>query len=162
MMTTLKTAATPPSGREYLGLKSIVSAHEVTTIVHEPDFRSLLAHELRWMRTIRAAQPLGHAFLFTSNALTMTLLPAWFAGRHPGLLLLFPLALALRVGLHFALPRPQTADNRWAVWKLLLRDFLSFGVWIASFSTRQVTWRSQTLRVRPDGVLYRSGTPRPA
>jgi ceramide glucosyltransferase len=145
-----------------LGLRSVLSRHEVTTTVHEPDFRALFTHELRWMRTIRAVQPLGHAFLFMSNALPMTLLAACFGGRHPWALLLFPLALALRVALHYTLPRAPAANSQWAAWAIPLRDFLSFGVWIASFSNRSVIWRNQTMAVRPDGILYRSETPRPA
>jgi ceramide glucosyltransferase len=144
-----------------LGLHSIVSRYEPTVTVDERGFTGLVTHELRWMRTIRTVQPLGHAFLFITFALPMTLLSAPFLGAWAPLLP--TLAILLRVALHYVLrdrPNPdvepgppQFGYNRWSLWLLPLRDFLSLVVWAASFASRRVTWRSQALRVHSDGVL---------
>lgn len=146
-----------------LGLRIVVSRYEVATTVHEPDFRALFTHELRWMRTIRTAQPIGHAFLFITYALPMTLVALPFAARHAWVLALPLLALALRTVLHGVVQYPVMLDapvpprtmyhDRRSIWLVPARDLLSFAVWIASFASRRVTWRERTMHVRPDGVL---------
>jgi ceramide glucosyltransferase len=146
-----------------LGLRVVVSRYEVTTTVHEPGPGALVAHELRWMRTIRASKPLGHALLFVTYALPTSLLAASFAPRRPWVLALPLLALALRAVLHHVIQYPVLRDapspprtlygDRRAAWLVPLRDLLSFGVWAVSFASRRVVWRDRTMRVRPDGVL---------
>jgi ceramide glucosyltransferase len=144
-----------------LGLRSIVSCYEPIVTVDERGLTGLVTHELRWMRTIRTVQPLGHAFLFITFGLPMTLLPAPFLGRWWAVLP--ALSILLRVALHYVLrdrPNPDTEAGlpmfrytRWSLWLVPLRDVLSFVVWAASFASRRVTWRSQALRVHSDGVL---------
>jgi len=146
-----------------LGLRVVVSRYEVATTVHEPDVRALFAHELRWMRTIRTARPLGHACLFVTFALPMTIVALPFAHRHPWVIALPLLALALRIALHRVVQYPvlqdaphpprTLCDDRRSVWLIPARDLLSFVVWAASFASRRVTWREHTMRVRPDGIL---------
>jgi ceramide glucosyltransferase len=146
-----------------LGLRSVIAQYEVMTTVHEPDARALVKHELRWMRTIRAAQPLGHAFMFITYAVPLTVIAALFAPLVPWLLALPLLAIALRVALHIVLQRGAPTDvgaarrevvRRYQVlWLIPLRDLLSFGIWIASFTSREVVWRRLAMRVRTDGVL---------
>jgi len=79
---------------------------------------------------------------------------------------LVALALLLRVGLHYAVLLPagniEQADStrRRAVWFVPLRDLMSLGVWILSYASRRVTWRGNTMWVRPDGVLAgKEGSP---
>jgi ceramide glucosyltransferase len=144
-----------------LGLQSVVSRYEPIVTVDERGFSGLVTHELRWMRTIRTVQPVGHAFLFITFALPMTLLPAPVLGRWAAVLP--ALAVMLRVALHYVLrdrPNPdlepgppQFGYDRWSLWLVPLRDVVSFVVWAASFASRRVTWRSQALRVHSDGVL---------
>jgi ceramide glucosyltransferase len=144
-----------------LGLRSIVSRYEPTVTVDEQGLRGLVTHELRWMRTIRTVQPLGHAFLFITFALPMTLIPAPFLGRWAAVMP--ALAILLRVALHYVLrdrPNPDMEaglplfqNTRGSLWLVPLRDVLSLVVWAASFASRRVTWRQQALRVHADGVL---------
>jgi ceramide glucosyltransferase len=144
-----------------LGLRAVVSTYHPTVTTHEPDAVTLFDHELRWMRTIRTVQPYGHAFMFITYGLPMTLLAAPFLGAWG--LAPFALALLLRLALHAAgRPRAGTdaapdADARLGIGALatllVVRDFLSFAVWAASFLGRRVSWRQQALRVHPDGVL---------
>jgi ceramide glucosyltransferase len=147
-----------------LGLRSIVSHYEVATTVDEPSFAALLNHELRWMRTIRTVQPLGHLCLLVTYALPLTLLAAVLGYQHPLLLGLPVLALLGRLALHSVVSRgpvPVGRDSarlvaeRWhAPWLVPIRDLMSFGIWVASFANRRVVWRRQAMIVRPDGVLH--------
>jgi ceramide glucosyltransferase len=146
-----------------LGLRSVVSHYEVSTTVDETSLRALVHHELRWMRTIRVVQPLGHACSVVTYALPMTLPAALFAPQHPVLLGLPLLALAARLALHWVVsrgPAPIGRDRRGSaasgqswLWLVPLRDLLSFAIWTASFANRRVVWRQQALHVRADGVL---------
>lgn len=148
-----------------LGLRSVVSHYEVSTTVDETSFGSLFHHELRWMRTIRVVQPLGHACSVVTYALPMSVPAALFATQYPQLLGLPVLALAARLALHWVVsrgPSPVERDHwrhgaaRWSwLWLVPLRDVLSFVVWTASFANRRVVWRQQALYVRADGVLRR-------
>ena len=147
-----------------LGLRTVVSRYEVTTTVHEPSFQALFAHELRWLRTIRTSQPLGHAFLFITYVVPMTLLALPFAPRHPLALALPLLGLALRVAVHYLVQYPVLSDarvpprtlagDRGSVWLIPLRELLSLGVWIASFAGLRVIWREGALQVRSNGTLF--------
>jgi ceramide glucosyltransferase len=155
-----------------LGLRSIVSHYEVGTTVDEASLASLVHHELRWMRTIRTVQPLGHACSAVTYAVPMTLLATLFVGRFPWLAILPALAVAARLTLHWVVARgpapigharaPRIRERLSWVWLVPLRDLLSFGIWIASFANRRVVWREQALHVRPDGVLRRNEEVLPA
>ncbi len=149
-----------------LGLRSVLSRYEVTTTVHEPGIGALLTHELRWMRTIRTVDPIGHAGLVVTYALALSLVAAVVAGPHLWALALAALALMLRTWLHWVL-RPAPIDplesrraptyDTFAAWLLplvlIVRDCMSLAVWAASFVGRRVTWRHEALHVQPDGVL---------
>ena len=147
-----------------LGLRTVVSRYEVATTVHEPDFRALFAHELRWLRTIRTSQPLGHAFLFITYIVPMTLLALPFAPRHHWVLALPLLGLGLRVAVHHLVQYPVLSDarvpprtlagDRGAVWLIPPRELLSLGVWIASFAGLRVIWREGVMQVRSNGLLF--------
>jgi ceramide glucosyltransferase len=148
-----------------LGLRSIVSRYEPTVTVDERGLRGLMAHELRWMRTIRTVQPFGHAFLFITFGLPMALLATPFLWPLAGAwaLALPALSILLRVALHYVLrdrPNPDMEAGlplfrytRGSIWLVPIRDMLSFIVWAASFASRRVIWRQQALRVHADGVL---------
>jgi ceramide glucosyltransferase len=145
-----------------LGLRCVLSDYEVTTTVDEPTVEALVQHELRWARTIRAVQPHGHASLGITYAVPLTLLTA-LADPRPLVMLLPALAVLLRVSLHWVVDAGRSASAEAAGartapigggWLVPFRDVLSFGVWMASFATRQVTWRQQRMYVRRDGVLH--------
>jgi ceramide glucosyltransferase len=155
-----------------LGLRSIVSHYEVHTTVHESSLAALVHHELRWMRTIRTVQPLGHACSFLTYALPMTLLAAAAGYQHPALLALPVLAVIGRLLLHWVVSRSPAliGDDRSgrvrsylsSAWLVPLRDLMSFGIWIVSFANRRVVWRRQAMYVRSDGVLRRGEEAMPA
>lgn len=139
-----------------LGLKVVMSGHLVDNQVHEPDLATLLRHELRWARTLRSIEPAGYA----ASIITHPILPAGLAlvagGFAPGLLTVFGLILACRIGFAIAvesalgLPPPP-------LWLVPVRDLLSVAVLILSFCGTSVTWRNHKFRVEPDGQLTIDG-----
>ena len=122
------------------------------TVAHlcsEPTLRELWRHELRWARTIRSIAPLGHAGSIVMHPLPWALVALALA-PWSGLLvsatamtlaaIVCRAALLRQVALAFGLP-PQP-------YRLLSgRDLMSFGVFVASFLGRDVSWKGQRYRL---------------
>ena len=142
-----------------LGLRIVLSPYEVSGEHHEPSFRSVTRHEVRWMRTLRILRPWSFRWLFLSFSMPMaiagmTLVLA--ASPHAvEAWLLFCVALGARLALHFARRvhggRPPLLD----MCLIPLRDLLLVSVWFGSFFTSQVTWRGSVFDVDTNGVMRR-------
>jgi ceramide glucosyltransferase len=131
-----------------------LAPYVVENVVFEPGIRSLLAHELRWARTIRACRPAGYAVSFLgSGAITTSVLFFLFSGGGPAGVALVSAAAALRTALHYMVRAVVPVPVPAAPWLLPVRDLLCLGVWGASFLGRSVSWKESRLSVRPDGRL---------
>jgi ceramide glucosyltransferase len=130
------------------GLKTILSDLEVGTEVSETDLSRLWAHELRWLRTIRAIAPAG--FVLSVVCFTWPLLVL-------GLLLAptpLNLAVALLGGgarvLRYVLQRRMsTPSSPWRdIWLSPWRDVLLLLEWATALVHWRVQWRGQVLHAR--------------
>jgi ceramide glucosyltransferase len=122
------------------------------------DLVSLIAHELRWARTVRALKPLEYGLSIFMQALPLAAAAA-VASQSAAVAGLVGLGLALRIALHYLVHRklrPRTAP---APWLLPLRECLCLAIWFASYLGDHVRWRGRDLRIGPGGVLQ---APRPA
>jgi ceramide glucosyltransferase len=138
------------------GHRVTLSSYLVDNMVTEPDFRALFRHELRWARTIRTVAPSGFAGLVFTHPLILTICAMPFVGwSDPALAVLAWVALC-RVttarAIDAALRLPRSAP-----WLLLVRDLLTFLVYVVSFFTRTVAWRGQRLRIGRRGQLIEAG-----
>ncbi|MBI3512845.1 MAG: bacteriohopanetetrol glucosamine biosynthesis glycosyltransferase HpnI [Proteobacteria bacterium] len=116
------------------------------------DLFALVAHELRWARTVRTLKPVEYGLSVFMQALPLAALTIAASGSLvvAGLV---ALGLALRVALHYLVHwkmRPRTAP---APWLLPLRECLCLAIWFASYLGDRVRWRGRDLRVGPGGVL---------
>jgi len=132
------------------GLKTVLSDVVVATDVIEGSFATLWAHELRWLRTIRGAAPIGFAlsfptFTFPVLAAGLALAPTTAALAVAGL------GLAARVALHVC-QRRRRGDHASPREFLLLpgRDALSLVEWAAAHCGSRVSWRGRTLEASVD------------
>lgn len=130
------------------GLRTVLSDLEVGTEVSETRLPDLWAHELRWLRTIRAIAPAG--FVMSFVCFTWPLLLA-------GLLLAFsPLNLAIallggfaRVLRYVLQRRATTPSSPWRdLWLSPWRDVLLLLEWAAALIHWRVEWRGQVLHAR--------------
>lgn len=134
-----------------LGLEVAVPRFSVGHACPERGLHDLVHQELRWQRTVRQIEPAGHvgstiahplafavlAFVIAPGALTLGAIGATLGAR---------LALCLAVERAFGLrPHPY--------WLIPARDLLSFGLFVASFFGRRVTWRGHRYDVARDGIL---------
>ncbi|HTY48538.1 MAG TPA: bacteriohopanetetrol glucosamine biosynthesis glycosyltransferase HpnI [Steroidobacteraceae bacterium] len=144
------------------GLSVQISSYPVVGEHHEPSYRSLAQHELRWMRTLRVLKPQGFAWLFLTFSLPLALLglalvhlgaPSATASRTA--LGLLAAALACRLALHGS-HRPVRERRMVAdLWLLPLRDLLLCWVWTRAFVNTRVTWRGHEFTVDPGGLMRR-------
>ena len=132
----------------------------VNTMVEESSLSTLLSHEIRWGRTVRACRPLDHVLSLVTFPLPVLVLlfcysPSWTA------LAVLALHGGLRTGLHYAvharfpLPAPVTP------WLVPMRECLCGLVWAISLLKGTVSWRGRTFTVDSDGRLMPLLAPQP-
>jgi ceramide glucosyltransferase len=131
------------------GLRTVLSDVVVETIVSEITFIQLVRHELRWLRTIRAVNPLGFRFLFLTFNLPIVALGSVLAEGSIATILMLASTTVARLLLHSRTRRPGLF---WAQALLLpLRDLLSLGLWVWSFVRRRVQWGDSHFHIARDG-----------
>jgi ceramide glucosyltransferase len=133
-----------------LGLELVLCRYLPDTVMEEPSFRHLMAHELRWARTMRGIAPVGYAASVVTMPVPLALLAALLlpAAGLPVLALCLAVRLLQTAWLArmLAVPRP-------AAWLVPVRDLLSFALVIASFCGSAISWRDQRFRVDAEGRL---------
>jgi ceramide glucosyltransferase len=132
-----------------IGLKTELSDLEVAVVVDEASFASLIQHELRWLRTIRAVRPAAYGFCFITFGIPVALLGALFSRADPTALTLLVVATAARLIMH--LKRRQSGASAAQIALIPFRDCLSLALWAWSFTARSVRWRNERYQVSHDG-----------
>lgn len=129
----------------------------VQTQVPEPSLAALIEREVRWARTVRATQPLGHAASLVTHPLPVVAVS--FAALHSvlgvaGAALLLALRL-VAVGVAKARFATPWRVREWLTSPVLLvlRESLCLWVWAASFLSRHIVWRGRRLEIRPGARL---------
>ncbi len=118
----------------------------------EASARDLFRHELRWTRTIRTLNPLGHLGSVVTFGFPIALLSALFLD--------FSVLSLSALGLTFSarLFLKQRVDGIFGTyagpsWLLPARDLLSFSVFLVSQFGEAVHWRGSRFSVEPSGAL---------
>jgi len=142
-----------------LGLRIVLSAYVVRAEHHEASWNSLVGHELRWMRTIRALKPVSYCFLFFSFSLPLSILGIVLGASDPALSILawglFLTTLAARLVLHFV-PWLRGARPFWAdLWLVPVQDLLIVWIWLRAFFISRISWRGREFDVGSGGVMRR-------
>jgi len=143
-----------------LGLKIVLSPVPIMAEHHEPALDSLIRHELRWMRTIRALRPRSFRMIFLSFTLPLTVSGLLLAINSPTLSttawVLSLTAVLARIWLHFVqnLRGGQSAFSQ--LWLLPACDLLILWAWLRSFFTSRISWRGVNFDVEADGVMHRA------
>ncbi|SAL61340.1 putative (ceramide) glucosyltransferase [Caballeronia choica] len=125
------------------------------TVAHacvETSARQLIAHELRWSRTIRKVDPFGHLGSVLSHPLAFSLLALMLSGAAAWSWQLALATLFARLALELSSDRVLRQAHR-DLWLLPLWDIASFAIFVASFWSSRVTWRGFRFEVDSDGLL---------
>lgn len=135
------------------GLEVRLAPLIVETQVTERSLAALIEREVRWARTVRATQPLGHAASLVTHPLPVVVVS--FAALHSvlgiaGASLLLVLRL-MAVGVAKARFATPWRAREWLTAPVLLalRESLCLWVWAASFLSRRIVWRGRRLKIRP-------------
>lgn len=118
----------------------------------EASARELFRHELRWTRTIRTVNPIGHlgsvvTFGFPIALISAVLLDfSWFSLAVMASTLAARLFLKRRIDGIFG-------TNAGPFWLMPVRDLLSFAVFVTSQFGETVHWRGNRFAVEPSGAL---------
>ncbi len=139
------------------GRRIVLSDVAIETTVSEPGLAALCRHELRWLRTIQSAQPLGYACCFPSLALPTALVGAALAGFSTVASALLAITAAARLVLHYFAGGGGFRQRCRDVALVPLRDTLLAALWLWSFRKREIVWREQRFGVGTDGSLHRVG-----
>ena len=141
------------------GLKIVLSRYMVNAEHHEPDWRALVGHERRWMRTLKVLRPRSFRWIFLSFSLPPAIFGLALVAAGQTLTisawLLFCSALTARLLLHFV---PRLRDDRglWSdLWLLPARELLICWVWYLSFFSSHIRWRDSEFDVDANGVMHR-------
>jgi ceramide glucosyltransferase len=121
----------------------------------ERSARDLVAHELRWARTVRLIQPAGYLGSGITHILPLALIGAALTGFSPLGLEELAALLAFRLVQAHVLCR-MMASYRARLWLIPLRDLLSFVVFIGAFTGSRVEWRGARLKVARNGAMAAS------
>jgi ceramide glucosyltransferase len=143
-----------------LGQRIVLSPYLPETVQQEPTEGALLAHETRWMRTVRALAPAGFAFLFVSFSLVVQFLGFLLLSIDPALAERLSVLLIMTVAARLAIswvqrlgqPRVPLSD----LWLLPIRDVLLCWVWARALSTSHISWRGGQFEVDARGVIRSS------
>jgi ceramide glucosyltransferase len=135
-----------------LGKRVVLSRHLVEDIVHEPLFKTLFLHELRWARTIRAITPGKYAASAITRPVGLAALATLLTGFTMETLWAFWLAFAARALAVSATSRALGLRTP-PLWLLPVRELLSLLVLVCSFLGSRVTWRGNDFHAEADGRL---------
>ncbi len=136
-----------------LRLETVLSEYEVETLVNEPKFADLVRHELRWLRTIRAVNPVGYACSFVTFGVPAAAFGCLLDGGARPALAMLAITAAARLMLHWKSNKPTSQARHWLL--LPIRDTLNLALWCWGFVTESVHWRKDQLRVTRGGSVHR-------
>jgi len=134
------------------GYELAIPAMGVGHTATESSAQELFRHELRWTRTIRTVNPVGHLGTIITFGFPMALISAilldfsWFSVAVMCMTLAARLFLKRRIdGIFGTYAGP--------FWLLPARDLLSFAVFATSLFGETVHWRGTRFSVEPSGAL---------
>ncbi len=131
----------------------------VETLLPPIDFRSMLKHQLRWARGIRACRPGGYFGSVLTYGTALALLNLLFHGGSAIAFGLLGLVMALRLAMGWFIGVRRLGDGILGknLPMLFLRDLLSFFVWCASLTGSRVEWRGQRYKLLRGGKFLPLG-----
>ena len=135
-----------------MGADVVISPVSVGHLCKDQTARQLCLHELRWARTIRSIDPIGHLGSIITHPFPLALL-AGLAGSG-GAVVLAALALLCRITLLKCVER-RFGLERQAYWLVPLRDLISFAIFVWSLFGTRISWNGETYRLTSHGTLVR-------
>jgi ceramide glucosyltransferase len=143
-----------------------LSRESVWTMYPAQTARGFWEHQVRWARTVRLCRPWSYLGLIFTHGLPWTLLAAVAAASAGwiGIGLDYVAAyFALRLVMAWTVGVWGVGDDllRRKLWLVPLRDAIFFAVWLASFSSKRITWGGEGY-IMDKGQMVPTGAAKPA
>lgn len=135
-----------------LGLKVAIPPFTLGHTFSDKSFSELIAHELRWARTIRLVDPKGYAGSIVTHPLPFALAALPLSGFSAIAVIILAATLASRLFIPIQVER-LPGGGKSSLWLSPLRDLVSFAVFVASFVPGAVSWRGRRYSVESDGSV---------
>jgi ceramide glucosyltransferase len=135
-----------------IGEKVVIPPFTISHACVESSAAQLIAHELRWSRTIRRIDPLGHLGSALIHPFAFALLAVIFSAGGWWAWSLALAAICARLALKLLSDRALKQAHR-DLWLLPFWDIVSFAIFVASFWSSRVIWRGVSFEVDGDGLL---------
>ncbi len=140
--------------------KEVRLSHYIVETSSEQDrLGSMIRHQVRWARGIRACRPWSYLGLIFTHGTAAALFFAIISGfsRTAWILLIITLSVRLiaswRIGTHWM----QDRIHRRYFWLVPIRDLLSFLIWLMSLGGQKVEWRGILFKLVTNGKIVEIG-----
>jgi ceramide glucosyltransferase len=124
----------------------------VTHVCAEGTFGDLLRHEIRWAKTIANVDGPGFIGTGLTHVVPLALIAYLLTAASEWSGILLAASLTCRYLLLWSVKRRFGLKDV-AFWLLVLRDGLSFFVYLASFLPSAVHWKGERFLVKTDGSM---------
>lgn len=118
-------------------------------------WRGLFEHQLRWLRTVRAARPGGYFGLIFTHGLSWAAMNVVASGLSPVSLWLLALSFFLRLAQAMTVGAQVLSDHQVLpnLWLLPFRDVMAMGLWVTGFAGDTIVWRGERFTLRDEKLV---------
>jgi ceramide glucosyltransferase len=135
-----------------LGLEVAIPPFTIGHTFADSSLGELLAHELRWARTICLVDPIGYAGSLLTHPLPFALAALPLSGFSAIGWIILAVTLASRLFVPIQVERLPGGSGS-SLWLVPVRDLVSFAVFVLSYLPGTVSWRGHRYRVGSNGTV---------
>ncbi len=135
------------------GDRIALASYVVANVVDERDAGALIAHELRWNRTIRSVRPASYPGILFTYPLPLALTYLALARNKRNALVVTGIAAVLRVAVHRKAHAALGSQRVPSAGLIPLRDVLGVALWCLGLFGGSVRWRGAAIDVAADGRI---------
>lgn len=141
------------------GCQVRLSRHVVQTVLHPVSIASMITHQVRWARGIRACRPRGHFGSIVTYGTALACLNVLVCSTSLPSLLLLASVLSVRLCSAWFVGVRCLGDDilRRNILLVPIADILGFVVWCLGIRGRNVVWRGKTFHLDRDGKIVPAG-----
>ncbi len=141
------------------GYEVRLSSHIVEIVLPPTTLRSMIKHQVRWARGIRACRPWGYFGSIVTHGTVLAILLALASQGSALSLAILALTMVTRLAMNYTVAIRRLGDHllRQHFWLAPLRDLLSFLIWWLGQMGKTVEWRGRTFKLIEDGKMVIRG-----
>ena len=139
------------------GFEVRLSSHIVEIVLPPSTLKSMLKHQIRWARGIKACRPWGHLGALVTHGTTLALLLAVVSQGSALSMVILGVTLLTRLTVIYSIAIRKLGDRlvRENLWLVPLRDLLGFLIWCLGQVGKTVEWRERIFKLTDDGKMVR-------